>query len=74
MTFDPMRPEMFVFTQLIRAIVMERGVTFAPNDGVDLFHATVPAAYGDFVLLDKVWTKRVRPRAPARTVTCLLRV
>ncbi len=25
------------------------------NDAIDFFHAAVPLAYGDFVLLDKHW-------------------
>jgi hypothetical protein len=58
--FDPQRPALFVFTELLRALASERGYTFTPNDGMDLFHATVPVAYSDFVLLDKAWTHRVR--------------
>lgn len=63
MMFDPARPAASVFTQLMRVIVNERGFAFTPNDGVDLFHATVPAAYGDFVLLDKSWIRRLRTLA-----------
>ena len=63
MTFDPVRPTAFVLTQLIRTIVTEKGFPFTPNDGVDWFHATVPAAYGNFLLLDKNWTGRVRALA-----------
>jgi hypothetical protein len=58
--FDPQRPTLFVFTQLLRALASERGFTFTPNDGTDLFHTTVPVAYSDFVLLDKAWTQRAR--------------
>jgi hypothetical protein len=58
--FDPQRPAVFVFSRLLRALAQESGFTFTPNDGMDLFHATVPAAYSDFVLLDKSWTRRVR--------------
>ncbi len=59
-TFDPARPTAFVFPELLRALIGDRGMTFTPNDAVDLFHATVPTAYSDFVLLDKNWTKLVR--------------
>lgn len=58
--FDPQRPTLFVFTQLLRALALERGFTFTPNDGMDLFHTAVPVAYSDFVLLDKAWTHRAR--------------
>ncbi len=59
-TFDSARPTAFVFPELLRALIGDRGMTFTPNDAVDLFHTTVPTAYSDFVLLDKNWTKRVR--------------
>jgi hypothetical protein len=58
--FDPQRPTLFVFTQLLRALASEGGFTFTPNDGVDLFHTAVPVAYSDFVLLDKAWARRAR--------------
>jgi len=58
--FDPRRPTLFVFTELLRALASEKGLAFTPNDGIDLLHASVPTAYGDFVLLDKSWTRRVR--------------
>jgi hypothetical protein len=60
LAFDPQRPTLFVFTELLRGLASERGFTFTPNDGIDLFHATVPVAYSDFVLLDRSWTRRVR--------------
>jgi len=59
-TFNSARPTTFVFTELLRSLVTQKGVAFTPNDAVDLFHATVPTACSDFVLLDKSWTKRVR--------------
>jgi hypothetical protein len=49
-----------VFTELLRALASEKGFKFTANDGIDLLHAGVPVAYGDFVLLDKSWTRRVR--------------
>jgi hypothetical protein len=58
--FDPQRPAVFVLGELVRALASEHGFTFTPNDGMDLFHATVPVAYSDLVLLDKSWTQRVR--------------
>jgi hypothetical protein len=58
--FDPQRPTLYVFTKLLRALASERGFTFMPNDGTDLFHTAVPVAYSDFVLLDKAWTQRAR--------------
>ena len=67
--FDPQKPAFFVFTELLRMLASEKNFTFTPNDGLDLFHATVPAAYGDFVLLDTTWTRRVRNlHMPGRTV------
>ena len=59
-TFSRERPTQFVFHGLVRHLANERGWTFTPNDGPDLFHATVPTAYADIVLLDKHWTRRVR--------------
>ncbi len=59
-TFDSARPTAFVFPELLRALIKDKGTTFTPNDAVDLFHATVPTAWSDFVLLDKSWTTRVR--------------
>lgn len=38
--FDPKRPTQYVFTQLLRMLALEP--TFSLNDGMDLFHATVP--------------------------------
>jgi hypothetical protein len=58
--FNPQRPAAFVFNELVRILAAERGFTFTLNDAKDLFHATVPVAYSDFVLLDKYWTPRVR--------------
>lgn len=62
-TFDSARPTAFVFAELLRVLIKDRGTAFTPNDAVDLFHATVPTAWSDFVLLDKNWTKRVRSLA-----------
>ena len=62
-TFDSARPTAFVFAELLRVLIKDRGTAFTPNDAVDLFHATVPTAWSDFVLLDKTWTKRVRSLA-----------
>jgi hypothetical protein len=61
--FDPAKPTAFVFSELLRSLIRDKGVVFTPNDAVDLFHATVSTACSDFVLLDKNWTKRVRSLA-----------
>ena len=62
-TFDSARPTAFVFAELLRVLIKDRGIAFTPNDAVDLFHTTVPTAWSDFVLLDKNWTKWVRSLA-----------
>ena len=38
---------------------------YTVNDGVDFFHAVVPAAYCDFIVLDKAWCTRVKQAAKA---------
>jgi len=52
-SFDAARPTTFVFSELLRSLIRDRGMVFTPNDAVDLFHASVPTACSDFVLLDK---------------------
>ncbi len=58
--FTKEQPTLSVFHGLVRQLAAERGWTFTDNDGPDLFHATVPTACADIMLLDKHWTRRVR--------------
>jgi hypothetical protein len=58
--FDPSKPTRFIYNALFREMATKKGWTLEPNDGVDLFHCIVTAAYSDIVLLDKAWTNRVR--------------
>lgn len=54
----------FLLREFVRALVVDRGTKITRNQVIDLFHAVVPIAYCDFVLLDKYWeTQLVRVRS-----------
>lgn len=56
--FDEHRPATFVL--LHRMLVVEaKEFQFKQHDGLDLCHATLAAAYGSLVTLDKQWKRRV---------------
>jgi len=55
----------FILREFVRALIVDRGTKITRNQAIDLFHAVVPIAYCDFVLLDKYWetqVERVRSR------------
>jgi hypothetical protein len=55
----------FIFREFVRALIVDKGTNVTRNQVIDLFHAIVPIAYCDFVLLDKYWEDqldRVRSR------------
>jgi hypothetical protein len=55
----------FILREFVRALIVDKGIKITRNQVIDLFHAVVPIAYCDFVLLDKYWeaqVERVRSR------------
>jgi len=55
----------FILRELIRTLLVDPKTKLTRNHAIDLFHAVVPAAYCDLVLLDKHWEtqiERVRSR------------
>jgi len=40
--------------------LVESKEEFAKNDSIDFFHAIVPTAYADYVVLDNKWGGRMR--------------
>jgi len=46
--------------ELLGSLLLDRDKNLTRNDAMDLFHAIVPVAYCDFVLLDGQWEHRVR--------------
>lgn len=46
--------------ELIGSLLRDRNKILTPSDAMDLFHAVVPVAYCDFVLLDAQWEHRVK--------------
>jgi hypothetical protein len=57
--FDHQRPATFVLRHLLRGLVKENGFQFKKNDGWDLCHAVLAAAYAQIFTLDKQWKRRV---------------
>ena len=55
----------FILREFVRALIVDKGTKVTRNQVIDLFHAIVPIAYCDFVMLDKYWEAqldRVRSR------------
>jgi hypothetical protein len=55
----------FLVRELVGCHVLDKPTKVGANDGLDLQHAVVPAAYCEFVLVDEYWAQqlnRVRPR------------
>jgi hypothetical protein len=52
-------PASFVWRELAASVVRETSRNLKPNDAVDVYHAVVPAAYCDFVVLDGRWHAEV---------------
>lgn len=50
----------FFLRELLGSILREHNKVLTPNDAMDLFHAIVPIAYCDLVLLDAQWEHRVK--------------
>jgi hypothetical protein len=46
--------------ELVGRLLLDRKSPITANDAMDLFHAIVPVAYCDFVLLDAAWVERVK--------------
>ena len=57
--FDPNRPTIFV-VERFRKLLQKETFNIEKNDALDFLHATVPIAYGEFVLLDKHWADLAR--------------
>ncbi len=58
----------FILRELVRTLLVDKGTKLTRNQAIDLFHAVVPVAYCDLVLLDKHWetqVDRVRSRFDA---------
>jgi hypothetical protein len=49
----------FIQQELMCALVLDQGRKITRNDAFDFFHAVVPVAYCDFVLLDGYWETQV---------------
>lgn len=49
----------FILRELVRALIIDPKTKMTRNHAIDLFHAVVPAAYCDLVLLDKHWETQV---------------
>ena len=52
--FDPNRPTVYM-VEGFRQLIQKETFNIDENDAIDFLHATVPIAYGDFVLLDRHW-------------------
>jgi hypothetical protein len=46
--------------EILGRLLIDRRKPMTANDAMDLFHAIVPVAYCDFVLLDAAWAERVK--------------
>ena len=57
--FDPNCPTIYV-VEGFRRLLQKETFNIDENDAIDFLHATVPIAYGDFVLLDKHWADLAR--------------
>lgn len=58
--FTPGQPATFVWTHLLRTLVLDaKAYQFKRNDGLDFCHAVVAAAYASIATLDKHWKRRV---------------
>ena len=57
--FDPNRPTVYM-VEGFRQLIQKETFNIHENDAIDFLHATVPIAYGDFVLLDKRWADLAR--------------
>lgn len=53
------RATRFVLTELVRLCVTNRSMRLSVNDGIDLFHAAVPASYANILVLDRRWKSLV---------------
>jgi hypothetical protein len=45
----------FILRELLRALLVDKGTKITRNHALDFFHAVVPVAYCELVLLDKYW-------------------
>ena len=57
--FDPNCPTVYM-VEGFRQLIQKETFNIHENDAIDFLHATVPIAYGDFVLLDKHWADLVQ--------------
>jgi hypothetical protein len=68
MTAPIQRGTRFILQELVRALILDKGTKITRNAALDFFHAVVPVAYCNFVLLDGYWetqVDRVRSRFQA---------
>jgi hypothetical protein len=49
----------FILRELVHTLLVDSRTKMTRNHAIDLFHAVVPAAYCDLVLLDKHWETQV---------------
>jgi hypothetical protein len=57
--FDPSYPATFVYFNLIRQLVLNRGDNLKRGDGIDFCHAVIGAAFSSVMTLDKRWKRRI---------------
>lgn len=60
------RATIIILREMVAGILRDREAPVKPNDAMDFFHAIVPLAYCDFVLLDNRW-RDLADRLRART-------
>jgi hypothetical protein len=70
---QPEKGTLLILCELVRSLSEDKRTKITRNYVDDLFHAVVPVAYCDFVLLDKYWEDRVerirkRLKAAGRSV------
>jgi hypothetical protein len=58
--FDPNTPTTFIWTHVLRLLVLEaKAYHLKKNDGLDFYHAVLGCAYGSIATLDKQWKRRI---------------
>jgi len=63
----------FMLRELVRTLLIDSRTKMTRNHAIDLFHAVVPTAYCDLVLLDKHWETQV-DRVRARLVSASISI
>src|SRR5262249_28586400 len=57
--FDPGKPATFVYMNLLRQLVLNKGDNLKKGDGIDFCHAVIGAAYASAMTLDIQWKRRI---------------